>query len=53
MSEIQASALARDFKKMVDAKLYRNAERTVNDLLNEGYTPEEALMLAGIGGYEN
>ena len=50
MSEIQAVQLAQDFKQC-DKKEFRNADRIVQDLINEGYTPDEALMLAGFGGY--
>ena len=50
MSEIQAIKLARDFKQCDDRR-YRRTAREVEDLINEGYTPEEALMLSGIDGY--
>lgn len=49
MSELQAVALAREFKKC--DRQYSNAAKTVEDLINEGYTPDEALMLSGFGGY--
>lgn len=50
MSEIQAVQLARGFKES-DNNEFRNADKIVQDLINEGYTPDEALMLAGFGGY--
>lgn len=49
MSEIQAIQLAKGFKQC--DKEFRNADKKVQDLINEGYTPDEALMLAGFGGY--
>jgi len=49
MSEIQAIALARDFKQC--DKNYRKAAKTVESYIEQGYTPDEALMLAGFGGY--
>ena len=49
MSEIQALALARDFKKC--DKSLRKAESTVQRYIEKGYTPDEALLLAGFGGY--
>lgn len=52
MSESSVIALAKGFKK-VDRHEYRNADRKVKELLEQGYTPEEALKLAGIAGYES
>ena len=49
MPELEAVALARDFRKC--DKKFRNAAKVVQDLINEGYTPDEALMLSGFGGY--
>lgn len=50
MSDIKAIDLARDFRKC--DKKYEKAAKEVKQLIDEGYTPEEALMLAGFGGYE-
>lgn len=49
MCETDAISLARAFKKIDPS--YKKADRNVQDLINEGYTPDEALMLAGFGGY--
>lgn len=49
MSEVQAISLAREFKKC--DKKYSNAAKTVQEYITEGYTPDEALMLAGFSGY--
>lgn len=51
MSEIQALKLARDFRNCDDN--YRKSEKLVQNYISEGYTPDEALMLAGISGYNN
>ena len=50
MSDIQAIALAQGFQT-IDNQVYSNSAKTVEDFINEGYTPDEALMLAGFGGY--
>lgn len=52
MSEVNAIELARGFQK-IDRCNYKRAAKSVESLIEEGYTPEEALMLTGIGGYEN
>lgn len=50
MSEIQAIALAQGFQT-IDNVMYNNSAKTVEDYINEGYTPDDALILAGFGGY--
>ncbi len=45
-------SLAQEFQK-IDRKMYKRSLKEVTDLINEGYTPDEALMLAGISGYDN
>jgi hypothetical protein len=52
MSEAKAIALAREFHKL-DASHYYKTGKAVEKLISEGYTPEEALMLNGYGGYDN
>ena len=47
MSHLDAVALARGFSQCGNI----TASTEVEDLLEQGYTPDEALMLAGIGGY--
>lgn len=47
---MQAMKLAREFARKCDNALQK-AANAVEDLINEGYTPDDALMLAGFGGY--
>ena len=49
MSEQKALSIAYGFGSMDDT--YGTVGSQVEDLINQGYTPEEALNLSGIGGY--
>lgn len=51
MSELAALSLAREFKD-IDRSYSENSSR-VEDLIAEGYSPDDALMLAGFGGYNS
>ena len=49
MSEQKALSIAYGFGSMDDT--YGAVGSQVKDFINQGYTPEEALNLSGIGGY--
>ena len=52
MSELNAIALARDFSQC-DAATFGLAASAVQELIEQGYTPDDALMLCGIAGYND
>ena len=52
MSDSSVISLARGLRKL-DQPEYRNADRRVRELLEQGYDSEEALKIAGIAGYDN
>lgn len=51
MADYEAITLAKNFRK-IDSS-YKKTEKQVRQFLEDGYTPEEALMLSGIGGYND
>ncbi len=51
MDELNVLNLMDEFKKM-DLH-FKDCKATVENLLSEGYSPDESLMLAGFGGYNN